>query len=784
MRSLASFTSSNHIMMIKNLEPKLRFTCDIVNSSIRLAVSPNFKTEQSSNDYISSLCKQRLFKEALEAFDFFQKNTNFHVNPSTYAHLISSCSSLRSLEHGRKIHNHIRTSNCQPDIILQNHILNMYGKCGSLKDARKVFDEMSNRNLVSWTSIIAGYSQNSRENDAIELYFQMRQSGLMPDQFTFGSIIKACSSLSDLKLGKQLHAHVIKSEFGSHLIAQNALIAMYTKFAEIVDALEVFSHIELKDLISWSSMIAGFSQLGYELEALHYFKEMMCQGVYQPNEFIFGSAFSACGSLLQPEYGRQIHGMSIKFGLDKDAFTGCSLSDMYAKCGLLDSARTIFYHIERPDLVSWNAIIAGFAYNGEANEATSFFSQMRHLKLTPDDVTVRSLLCAFASPFSLCQGKLVHSYIIKMGFDSDVPVCNTLLSMYAKCSDICDAFKIFNEISSNADLVSWNAILTVCMQHNQAEEVFRLLTLMHISDNKPDHVTLANILGACGEIASLEIGNQVHCYTMKTGLDLNICVMNALIDMYTKCGSLGNAQKLLDSMENPDVVSWSSLIVGYAQSGYGEEALELFRRMRSLGIKPNQVTFVGVLTACSHVGLVEEGWQFYKSMEMEYGVVPTREHCSCVVDLLARAGCINEAEYFINQMEFDPDIVVWKTLLAACKTRANLDVGKRAAESILKIDPTNSTAHVLLSNIYASSGSWDDVARLRSLMRQRGVRKVPGQSWIEVKERIHVFLAEDSLHPERDKIYTMLEKLWLQMLDARQHGLRGFNPEVFLHSEI
>lgn len=634
----------------------------------------------------------------------------------------------------------------------------------------KVFDEMPERNVVSWTSVIAGYSQNGKGIEAIRLYLQMQQSGVMPDHFTFGSVIRACSNRSDVEFGRQLHANVIKSEFGSHLIPQNALIAMYNKFGQITDALDVFSRIKTKDLISWSSMIAGFSQLGYELEALYYFQEMIYLGVYQPNEFIFGSVLSACGSLLQPQYGRQIHGMSIKFGLRGDVFTGCSLSDMYAKCGFLHSAQTAFYQIERPDLVAWNAIIAGFAYGGGANEAISFFSQMRHLGLTPDDITIRSLLCACTSPCTLNQGKQVHSYITKMGLNSDVPVCNTLLSMYAKCLDLSDAFKMFNEIKSNADLVSWNAILTVCLQHNQAGEVFALLKLLLPSENKPDHITLANVLGACGEIASLEMGVQIHCYAMKTGLKLDISVTNGLINMYTKCGSLESARSLFDCMRKPDVVSWSTLIVGYAQFGYGEEALDLFRKMRSLGVKPNQVTFVGVLTACSHVGLVEEGWQLYNTMEMEHGIIPTREHCSCVVDLLARAGCIKEAEAFINQMWFDPDIVVWKTLLAACKTYNNVEVAKRAAENILEIDPSNSAAHVLLCSIYASTGSWKDVSQLRSLMKQRGIRKVPGQSWLEIKDTMHVFVAEDCLHPERDQIYAVLDELWLQMLDA------GFVP--------
>lgn len=761
--------------MIKHFKSQLRFTFSNSQPNVPLTVLPNFKTEQFSNDYISSLCRQKLFKEALKAFDFLQTNTSFQIKLSTYAHLISACSSLKSIEHGKKIHSYIQDSNCQPDIILQNHILNMYGKCGSLMDARKLFDDMPHRNVVSWTSVIAGYSQNGQEVDAINLYLQMLLSGVIPDQFTFGSIIKACSGLMDVWLGRQLHVHVIKSEFGSHHIAQNALIAMYTKFNQIVDASNVFARIGTKDLISWGSMISACSQLGHALEALFHFKELLCQDMYQPNEFIFSSAFSACSSLLQPEYGRQIHGMCLKFGLGIDIFAGCSLCDMYAKCGFLDSAEAVFYHIERPDLVAWNAIIAGFSYGGDAIRAISFFSRMRHLGFIPDESTVISLLCSCISPLALSHGLQVHSYIIKSGFSIDVQVCNTLLTMYAKCSDLCDAFYMFKEMDNSADLVSWNTILTACTQHNHIGEVFRLLKLMLVSQNKPDHITLANILGACTRTASLGMGNQIHCYSTKAGFILDILVINGLIDMYTKCGSLTSALEIFDSMENPDVVSWSSLIVGYAQIGNGEEALKLFRTMRSLGFRPNQVTYVGVLTACSHVGLVEEGLQLFRTMETEHGIVPTREHCSCMVDLLARAGCLNEAESFINQSVFDPDIVIWKTLLAACKTHGNAEIGKRAAENILNIDPSNSAAHVLLCHIYASTGNWEHVSRLRSLMKQRGVRKVPGQSWIEVKDTSHVFVAEDTLHPERDKIYTILEELWLQILDA---GYDPFEQEV------
>ncbi|TXG59111.1 hypothetical protein EZV62_016940 [Acer yangbiense] len=433
------------VPVIRNLKPQSRFSSSCSQANVELNVVPFFRTEQSSNDYINSLYKQKHYNEALKAFEFLRKNTNYSLSSSSYAYLISACSSLRSLDNGRKVHSHILASKFQPDIILYNHILNMYGKCGPLKDARK----------------------NGKGHDAIELYYQMLKSGIMPDQFTFGSVVKACSGGGNVGLGRQLHAQVVKSEVGSHLIAQNALIAMYSKFDQIDDAWNVFSCIATMDLISWGSIIAGFSQLGYDREALFHFKEMLHHGDYQPNEYIIGSVFCACSGLLHSEYGKQI-----QFGLGRNVFAGCSLCDMYARCGFLDFARIIFNQIERPDLALWNAIIAGVANNSNVNEALSLFACMRHLRLIPDGLTVRSLL-----------------------------------------------------------------VLAPVLRHS---------------------------VRCIFEIASMEMGNQVYCYIMKTGHVLDVYVMNGLICMYIKCGSLEIARELFDFIEDLNVVSWSSLIVGYA----------------------------------------------------------------------------------------------------------------------------------------------------------------------------------------------------------------------------
>lgn len=764
----SALQNENGADMIKDLLKKPASVFNLrQHLSISTAVASFFETELSSNDYIASLCKQNLHREALEAFEILRKSTHFRVNIGTYSRLIFACSCLKSLDHARIVDDHIRRSRIRRDVILDNHILNMFGKCGSLDDARRVFDEMPDRNVVSWTALIAGYSQNGKDMNALELYLEMLKSGVAPDEFTFGSAVKACSGFGDFNLGSQLHAHVLKSTSGSELIAQNALIAMYTKFDRVDLAWYVFSRIEVKDLISWGSMIAGFTQLGHELEGLQHFKEMMDQGGFQPNEFIFGSAFSACSSLLKPEYGRQTHGLCVKFGFGKNNFSGSSLCDMYARSGFLSSAVAAFRQIERPDLVSWNVIIAGLANHGHCDEALSFFIRMRHLNMIPDETTVRYLLCGCTNPSSLNKGMQIHSYIVKIGFHSDVQVGNILLTMYAKSSSLQDAFNAFEEVRQNKNMVSWNAVLSACVHHSEPMEVFRLFKLLLLSDMDPDYITLTTVIGAYADIASLEMANQIHCYTIKLGLVPDVSVSNGLIDMYTKCGSLDIARSLFDDIEDPDVFSWSTLIVGYAQFGYAKEALRLYAKMRSFGVKPDDVTVVGVLTACSHVGLVEEGWNLYKTMETEHGIVPTKEHYACMVDLLGRAGCLREAKDFVQKLVHDPGVVVWKTLLAACKTYKDAEIGKWVAESILRLDPSNSAALVLLCRIHASSGNWEEVARLRGSMKEQGIRKVPGQSWIEVKKRMHAFLAQDNLHPERDRIYSVLEELLLQLLD---HG--------------
>jgi pentatricopeptide repeat protein len=564
-----------------------------------------------------------------------------------------------------------------------------------------------------------------------------------------------------------VHALVLKWERGSDLIVQNALVTMYSKSGSVGDGFKLFERIREKDLISWGSIIAGLAQQWYEMEALHIFRDMISEGMHHhPNEFHFGSVFRACGVIDNLGYGEQIHCLSVKYKLDHNSYAGCSLGDMYARCNKLDSARKVFYRIEAPDLVAWNSLINAYSAEGLLSEAVILFSEMRDSDLRPDNVNAKGLLCACLGSDALHHGRTIHSLLVKLGLDGDVSVCNSLLSMYARCLDLPSAMDVFNE-TNDRDIVTWNSILTACVQHQHLEEVFVLFSLLHRSVSSVDRISLNNVLSASAELGYFEMVKQVHAYAFKVGLLGDAMVSNGLTDTYAKCGSLDDARTLFEVMgTGRDVFSWSSLIVGYAQFGYANEALDLFVRMRSIGIKPNHVTFVGVLTACSRVRFVEEGCYYYSIMEPEYGMAPTREHCSCVIDLLARAGRLSDAAEFVDQMPFEPDIVMWKMLLAASKTHNDVEMGKRAAEGILNIDPSHSAAYVLLCNIHAASGNWNEFARLKKAMRSSGVHKYPGKSWIKLKGEVKVFIVEDISHPESEQLYTMLELVVVEMIKA------------------
>eukprot|EP01018_Ginkgo_biloba_P003038 Gb_26696 [translate_table: standard] len=537
------------------------------------------------------------------------------------------------------------------------------------QSARHVFDKMSERNVVSWTTMIAGYCQNGNPLEGWRLFVQMKRAGMEPNQFTFSTVLPACASMGIVEQGKQVHSHICKSEIVSDVFVESALVDMYAKCMNLEHALQVFDKMSQRNLVSWNALIVGYSQNAHYEEAIKLFSKIPHESI-KPDQITFSSVLSACASLTSLEHGRQVHAQIIKSESKSEIFVTNALVDMYAKCSSIDDAQQIFERAPRRDAVTWNVMIVGFAQNAHFEEAFSMFCQMQ---------------------------------------------CNGI---------------------------------------------------------KFDEIAFSSVLSACSRLTALDQGKLVHVHILKTGFGLNMCAGNGLVDMYAKCGSIEDAFLVFNNMPERNVVSWTAMMTGCAQHGRGKEVIELFEEMSSADIKPDYITFVCVLSACSHAGLVGEGRRYFDSMSQDHGMAPRMEHYACMVDLLGRAGHLSEAEDFVNAMPFEPHASVWGALLGACRIHDNVEIGKRAADILFKLEPQNSGNYVLLANIYAATGMWEDVSKVRKMMEDYGVRKEPGCSWIDVKNRVHAFIVEDRTHPQTEEIYAMLEKLTRQMKEA------GYVPDT------
>eukprot|EP01018_Ginkgo_biloba_P029996 Gb_33537 [translate_table: standard] len=522
------------------------------------------------------------------------------------------------------------------------------------------------------------------------------------------------------------------------------------------------------------------------------------------DSFTYTSLLQGCVSMKALAEGVRVHVHMIKTGFELDAFLETKLVIMYAKCGNLEVAHQVFDKLPERNLVSWTAMIAGYAQHGHAEEALVLLDQMQRAGVKADQFTFASILRACAGLVALEEGKKVHTHVIINGFASDVVLLSALIDMYAKCGSMDDARHVFDKMSyrdvvswtvmiagytkcgslDNAialfdemprrDAASWNAMIAGFGQHGYGVEALMFFCHMQREGMKPNQGTFASVLSACAGLAALDQGKQVHAHIIKSRFQADVVLRNVLVDMYAKCGSIEDSRQVFDETSHRDIVLWTAMIAGYGKHGLAKEAFHLFEQMQQAGIKPNHITFISVISACSHAGLVDEGWRYFDSMSKDYHIAPRAEDYACMVDLLGRAGHLHEAESLINKMPIKPGADVWAALLGACRVHDNIEVGKTAAERLFELKPQTPGTYVVLSNIYAASGRWDIVAKLRKTMKDSGVKKEPGYSWIELKKRTHVFIVGDKSHPQTEEIYSMLEILAGRMKEA------GYVPDTNL----
>uniref|UniRef100_A0A1D1YD09 Pentatricopeptide repeat-containing protein At3g24000, mitochondrial n=1 Tax=Anthurium amnicola TaxID=1678845 RepID=A0A1D1YD09_9ARAE len=485
--------------------------------------------------------------------------------------------------------------------------------------------------------------------------------------------------------------------------------------------------------------------------------DLVDAGAVCPDLAIYSDLVRRCTRSGRLDAARLVHAHFRTSRFTPDAFFGNSIVNMYAKCGGMDDAHRAFDEMPLRDMVSWTALITGYAQNDRPKEAVDLFPGMLQAGLKPNQFTFASLLKASGAVQSDEPGRQIHVFCIKCGCDLNVYVGSSLLDMYARRGDIEAACLVFDSLDSKNE-VSWNALIAGFVRKGETETSIKNFREMQRTEFKASHFTYSSILGACSHMGALEQGKWVHACLVKSGCKLTAFVGNTLLDMYAKSGSIDDARKVFDRLHKRDVVSWNSMLTGCAQHGLGKEAICRFEEMLKIGIQPNEITFLSVLTACSHSGLVNEG-QHYFDLMMKYEVKPQIEHYVTIVDLLGRAGLLNRAESFIREMPIKPTSAVWGALLGACRMHKNAELGKYAAERVFELDPRDSGPHVLLYNIYASTGRWDDAAEVRKMMKESGMKKEPACSWVEIENSVHMFVANDDTHPQKEAIYKMWENI-------------------------
>lgn len=714
---------------------------------------------------LTAYSNQGLFEEAFSLSQellFEDIGLEFFVFPVVF----NICSGLGTVELGRQLHGLVMKYQFFSNIYVANALIDMYGKCGSLEDAKKVLATMpqtdsvswnsvitacaangmvyealeflekmkssdnSMPNLVSWSAVIGGFAQNGYDEEAIELLFRMQAEGIEPNARTLASVLPACARLRNLSLGKKFHGYITRHGFMSNPFVVNGLVDVYRRCGDMDSAFKIFSKFSLKNGVSCNTMIVGYCESGEVSKAKDLFDQMELTGV-------------------------------------------------------------------KRDLISWNSMISGYVDNFLFDEALNMFRDLLKVEgIEPDSFTLGSVLTVCADMANLKRGKEMHSHAIVKGLQSNTFVGGALVEMYSKCQDLQAAQMAFDEVIERdiptwnvlisgyarcnqsgkienllanmredgfePNVYTWNGILAAYLDNGHLDLVIELFSEMQTPNTRPDIYTIGIILAACSRLATLERGKQVHAHSIRCGYDSDVHIGAALVDMYAKGGSLRDSVLVYNRISNPNLVSHNAMLTAYAMHGHGEEGIALFRRVLATGFRPDNVTFLSVLSSCVHAGSVETGHKFFNLMGF-YNVKPELKHYTSMVDLLSRSGQLHEAYEIIQKMPMEPDSVLWSALLGGCVIHGNVELGQIAAERLIDLEPNTTGNYVLLANLYAYARRWSDLARIRQMMKDRGLNKSPGCSWIEDKDEVHAFVACDRSHKRTEEIYTTLNNLTFHM---------------------
>ncbi|XP_051133692.1 pentatricopeptide repeat-containing protein At3g16610 [Andrographis paniculata] len=683
-----------------------------------------------------------------------------------YLELLEACIGLKSLKHGKIIHGYLLKFDSGRHSSILGNLARLYIACRKPQLAHRVFDSIPSRErnnkTILWSQIIRAYAWEGPFEKAIDLYTAMVDSGANPTKFTYSFVLKACSALQDLETGLKIHERVKMLHLQNDVFVCTALVDFYVKCGRSLDARKVFDEMPEKDVVAWNAMVAGYSSNGMCLDAISLVSEMQWRGV-DPNSSTIAAVLPAIGDASGLMEGKTIHGFCLRRGFEIGVVVGTALVDMYGKCGELMLARRVLDGLSLKTDVALTAMIGACVICNSIEEGLKLFKEMRvEIDEGASPIMVSTLLRACAKLNDPSIGRQLHGYIVKSSFLFNVMVGNTLLSMYSKCGLVKDAVSLFEELKVK-DSVSYNALIAGFVQNGYAEKALQVFYKMKRVGVELELATMLGFFPACSYLAALEHGIRGHAYSVIRGFTADVSISNALINMYAKCGRMDAAKKVFDKMPHKDVVSWNAMTFGYGIHGLGNDAILLFDKMQRDGYEPDEVTFIALLSACSHSGLVSEGKHLFSEMKSKFKIVPRTEHYYCMVDLLGRAGQLSEAYEFISAMPITPDVQLWNALLSACKIHKNVGLGEQVSSRILSLGPTGTGNFVLLFNLFATAQRWDDAANVRIRQKEMGFKKTPGCSWIEVNGMVHAFVGSDRSHQHSRDIYKKLEELFAEI---------------------
>ncbi|KAI3871067.1 hypothetical protein MKW92_036985 [Papaver armeniacum] len=677
-----------------------------------------------------------------DGFVQFRRMQSLGVKPDAYSISIVLRMDISDLLRGKEIHGYLLRNIYHHDHFLDTALIDMYVKCGRIHEAWNIFDNLVDKsNTVTWNTIMSGFHRNGLWDKSLEYFVLMKSRGCKLESSTFSIVLTACSDGEEVVFGSEVHCDLIKLGFEKDPYVSTSLLTLYSKNGLVKDAQAVFDQNPTdKGIELWNAMISAYVCNGYVYKALEVYLRMRLSGL-TCDSFTLTNVLSGCSLVLRHDIGRIVHGDLIKRPLQNDTAVQSSLLTMYAKCEAIEDANLVFCSIKEKDGITWGSMASGFCHNKKFVEALSLFREIKAKGMTSDSTIMASVVIACAGLLYVDLGCGIHGYITKNGTGCDVFVGSSLVDMYGKFGLPAMAESLFTDMPER-NLVAWNSMISCYNRNNLPELSINLFPQIMQHRLMPDSK-----------------GRAVHAFLTRLEIQSDVQVENALLDMYIKCGSLKCAQFIFENMRDKSLVTWNSMISGYGSHGDCLKALKLFDEMKGSGVVPDDITFLVLISSCSHSGLIDEGQRLFQSMRRDYGIEPKMEHYVNMVSLLGRGGRLDDAYQFIQTMPVEPEYGVWLSLLCACRTHCNIELGELAANELLKLDPDRGSNYVQLLNLYGDGELWDKAANLRLRMKEKGLRKNPGCSWIEIKEKVDVFHSGDSSSRWTSEIYDILSDL-------------------------